>query len=471
MCVVSLQRPYLVAEVAGESETKYKNGMGLSIAELPACGLTTVRDAEPAFPGLGRRLPRPTVESSMGISFRSYFAALLVALTFVSVVLSGCGSDSDIVYVGSNDGIVELRVEESSLEPEGQTSAFLEVREQDARGLDVSWEIDGDFSVEPDNEDPFAATVFAPAELEASATLRATLSDEDGVRDVATFRVRTRSNQAPRIRSAIALPQVIAPGESFDLLADAVDPEGDELLYTWLAPAGWSLDTTVGASITATAPDAYSSAGRISLTVTDAHGAADETAVVVSTVQNPGPSITSLFTTRPVADPDELTTLEAIAAHPIEADLEYEWEADGGFTVITDGRPASSPQLQAPDIEGAVGTVRLTVTDSSGASAQSAVVVQTRHYLEPIIDTITAYSPLEVGDSAFLSVWARDPEGGELTYRWFVSNPNLFIAIDDVARIEVLGSDPGDQVPFTVSVTNEVGKTVQAVAYINYPEL
>lgn len=397
----------------------------------------------------------------------------IVLLTQLFVFSAGCGSDSSVVYVDGGDAILELRMDATSLEPEGQTRAFLEVREQDASasGLEVSWEIDGGFSVEPDNEDPFAATVFASPELEASATLRATLSDAEGVRDVATAQVQTRGNEPPRIRSANALLPVIVPGQSFELAADAVDPEGEELLYTWLAPAGWSLDTTVGASVTATAPDAYSSAGRISLTVTDVHGASDETSFVVSTVQNPGPSITGLFTTRPLADPGERTTIEALATHALETDLEYEWEADGGFAVITEGRPASSPQLQAPDVEGAVGTVRLTVTDSSGASAESAIVVQTRHYLAPIIHSITASSPHEVGDFAYLSVSARDPEGGDLTYRWFTSNQDVLIVIDSLADIEVVGIDPGERVSFTVVVTNEVGKTVQAAAYINYPEL
>lgn len=407
----------------------------------------------------------------MPVPRRLFHALSVLVLAGILSVQVGCGSDSSVVYVDGGGAILELRMDATSLEPEGQGQAFVEVRDPEATGVVVRWEIDGDFVVEPDADERFAATVFAPNQLEASATLRVTLTDAEGVRDVETLRVQTRGNEPPRIRSANALPPVIVPGQSFELLADAVDPEGEELLYTWLAPAGWTLDTTVGASVTAIAPDTYSSAGRISLTVTDAHGATDESSFVVSTVQNQGPSITGLFTARPIADPGERTTLEALATHAVETELEYEWEADGGFTVLTDGRPASSPQLQAPDIEGAVGTVRLTVRDSSGASSESAIVVQTRHYLEPIIDTITAYSPIEFGGPAYLSVSARDPEGGELTYRWFVSNPNLFIGITNVARIEVLGSDPGEQVPFTVSVTNEVGKTVQAVAYITYPEL
>lgn len=325
------------------------------------------------------------------------------------------------------------------------------------------WELDA-----TDQASVVATAPDAPGEVGSFSVV---VSDAQGAQASAQLSVSTAQNQAPRIRSATALPAEVLPGAEIDLQAEAVDAEGDALLYEWLVPEGWEVSSVVGAQTTLTAPDAYGVSGRITLIVSDDFGATDQTELVVSTLTNQGPTISSLITTRPVANPDELVFLEAIASHPYEDELTYSWEATGGFSVITENRPVNAPALRAPDQEGAVGTVRLTVSDSAGVTAEAALVVQTRTYAAPIINSITAISPAEFGDSALVSVSARDPEGGDLSYVWTTTNESVVILSPTSRTTEILGGNPGDVVVLTVEVTNSVGKTTRGEARVRIPNL
>ncbi|WP_158542585.1 Ig-like domain-containing protein [Lujinxingia litoralis] len=550
---------------------------------LMACGSDTdVADPDLQEGGIVGRVTLVDAESAAGVlieagarsvttdadgTFR--FDDVSAGAVLVSATLEGYHSDEALITViGGQDNAVDLvlmprqagpeilsvSAQVSELAPGAQTRVLLEARNPEGGELSVVWEVDGDFAVEADADNPYAATLSAPDTLEATGTLRVIVTDDEersaeatlqvstrgneapevlqlfaqptvvarggtvelsvnaldpegdalsyawsgpetwelsatdtasvsviapelpdvsaafvvtvtdayGAQTTSTVQVSTAANQAPRIRAATALPQLLLPGAEFDLSADAVDADGDELLYEWLVPHGWEVDSVVGRSVTATAPDTYSSAGRITLIVSDIHGATDQSELVVGTLNNQGPSISSLITTRPMADPGELIFLEAIASHPVEAELEYSWEASGDFTIITENRPVHRPALRAPNVEGATGTIRLTVTDSAGATAQSALVVQTRHYAAPVIDNLSAISPVELADTAMVSVSAHDPEGGDLSYQWSTTSPNVILLSADSPATEILGGEPGEVVVLTIAVTNSVGKTTRA---------
>lgn len=349
----------------------------------------------------------------------------------------------------------------------GEVSLSVIASDADGDALSYAWSGAEGWAL--DATDQASVVAIAPDEPGAQATFMVTVSDEQGSEASAQVSVSTLPNQAPRIRSATALPLAVLPRGTIELQADAVDPDGDAIVYEWLVPEGWEVSSGVGSQISLGAPAAYSAAGRITLIASDDFGASDQTVLVVSTVNNQGPTVSSLITTRPVADPGELLFLEALASHPFEDDLTFSWEANGGFTVITENRPENEPALRAPAQENAVGTVRVTVTDSAGATAESAMVVQTRAYAAPVINAITSVSAVEFGDAALVSVSAHDPEGGDLSYVWTTTSSNVAILSPSSRTTEIIGGNPDELVVATVVVTNSVGKITRGETRVRIP--
>ncbi len=391
-------------------------------------------------------------------------------LSVVFISLSACGSGDE---VSDSDKTVPLHVSifaTPEVVARGESVSLRVITTGlDGVALRYGWSSPDGWELDATDKPTVVAT--APDQPDVNATFMVTVTDAGGREASAQLQVSTAPNQSPRIRSATALPSEVLPGAAIELRVDAVDPDGDDLSYEWLAPGGWGLSDKTGGTTTLNVPDAYNSSARIGVVVSDAHGATDQTELVVSTIRNQGPAISSLIVSRPIADPGEQSYLEAIASHQVEDALEYAWEADGGFSVLTEGFPVTSPALRAPNEEGAVGTVRVTVTDSTGATAQSALVVQTRNYLAPVIQSITAISPVEFGDSAFLSVSAVDPEGGTLSYSWSTDSGSVAILSPSSKTTKILGGNPDELVTFTLQVSNSVGKTSVAEAVVLFPGL
>lgn len=117
------------------------------------------------------------------------------------------------------------------------------------------------------------------------------VSDESNNKDTAILQLKAvpEINRAPQIITIHKSGAYVAPGGTLEFTADAVDPNGDPLTYTWTADSGVISGT--GSTVNWTAP-ASESIVQIKLKVQDDKGLSSEaaTAVLVKTFpDNPTP--------------------------------------------------------------------------------------------------------------------------------------------------------------------------------------
>jgi len=136
------------------------------------------------------------------------------------------------------------------------------------------------------------------------------------------------TNGLPVISSlALATEGEINPGATAQIECDALDPDGDELSYTWSANGG---DISAsGATISWTAPDEL---GTYTVTVEVSDGddiVTGQLAITVLAPNNP-PVIESLSTDCPRVKPAGTGTITCVASDPDGDELTYTWSAERG---------------------------------------------------------------------------------------------------------------------------------------------
>ena len=132
-------------------------------------------------------------------------------------------------------------------------------------------------------------------------------------------------NQPPRIISLGAWPNSVIPSGSCEITCHAIDPDEDELSYTWSASGG-SISGT-GATVNWTAPDSGGS-HKVTVRVTDSRGG-EAVSQVTITVGSP-PVITSLVADREWITPFGSVQVTCNATDPDGDGLTYEWTATAG---------------------------------------------------------------------------------------------------------------------------------------------
>lgn len=186
------------------------------------------------------------------------------------------------------------------------------------------------------------------------------------------------ANQPPRIISLGAWPEKALPSESCQITCHAIDPDEEELTYSWSANRGTI--TGEGATVNWTAPD---SGGyyKVTVTVTDPRGG-KATSQVSITVGAP-PVITNL-----VADRDWITPLDSVqvtcnATDPDGNELNYEWTATAGNVSGT----GAVVNWTAPQEVG-IYDVTVVVKDSDGASVMDSLHISVATEQPPLIETL-----------------------------------------------------------------------------------
>ena len=185
-------------------------------------------------------------------------------------------------------------------------------------------------------------------------------------------------NQPPRIISLGAQPNSAIPSGSCEITCHAVDPDEDELSYSWSAEGGEI--TGEGATVNWTAPD---SGGyyKVTVRVTDPRGGEAMSQVTI-TVGAP-PVIASLIANADWTTPSGSVQVTCNATDPDGDELAYEWTATAGNICGTD----SVANWTAPQEVG-IYDITVVVKDSHGDSVMDSLHISVATEQPPLIETL-----------------------------------------------------------------------------------
>lgn len=382
----------------------------------------------------------------------------------VSVVVENAAGETDraeaTIRTRSNTAPVIENVSAAPAVLDRAGTATLRANAVDADGDELSyeWSAPQGWTLGAASGDEVMLTApDAPAE---AATIDVTVRDPFGAETTGSVDVTTGDNALPQITSLTAAPSQTTPNGEIELAVVGLDPDGDALEYSWSAPQGWSFDDATLDTPKLFAPDQYDDVARVSVEVTDEFGGSISGEIVVSTISNQGPQLTTVTAAPTIAARGALISLQANASHPQGEALTYTWQAPQGWALITSGNPPEAPQLQAPDEPGASATIEVTVTDTRGKRAVGSVVVQTESNNSPSINNTSA-TPAVVarGATSVIDVFASDPDGDALTYAWTLDNAEWSYSGSGDQITLSAPSKPDSMVTATVVVSDGFGGT------------
>ena len=185
-------------------------------------------------------------------------------------------------------------------------------------------------------------------------------------------------NEQPRIISLGARPEKVLPLESCEITCHAIDPDEDELSYSWSASGG-SISGT-GMTVNWTAPD---SGGhyKVTVRVTDPRGGEAMSQVTI-TVGAP-PVITSLVAAADWITPSGSVQVTCNATDPDGDELTYEWTAIAGNISGT----GAVVNWTAPQ-EAGIYDITVVVRDSHGDSVTDSLHISVATEQPPLIETL-----------------------------------------------------------------------------------
>ncbi|MFB6375383.1 MAG: Ig-like domain-containing protein, partial [Bradymonadaceae bacterium] len=372
----------------------------------------------------------------------------------------GSASADLLVKTGANVApvISEVSASPNPAKPGSEVELTVEAVDDRDDTLSYTWSAPEGWSVSGEGAE---VTLATPEDQGGSlADVSVTVSDGYGMSAQADTRVQLKKNVPPNISSVTATPPQVAPGKTLTLAVDAGDPEDGGLTYDWQLPGEWSASGTDKATVEVKAPDTYGAVGEARITVTDSEGATATGKVIVSTLENDGPTISSL-----TADPSSVAkggtiALSVQASDPNGDSLQYSWSvADPqAWTLTGKGTEAS---LESPEQPGESVKVEVVVTDAEQKEARASVVVSTRSNRAPSVATVTA-KPRTVSPNATVTLKAEasDPEGDQLSYEW--SAPNGWSKSGSGAEIELTAPNAyGESGVARVTVSDGFGGTAR----------
>jgi hypothetical protein len=375
-----------------------------------------------------------TVTDSAGFSVDASFG-LSTAMNNGPIISSITASSQTVGRGG------ELQLDVSATDPNGDSLSY-------QWSAPSGWTFN-DTSV----EDP---TLTAPDAPGQTANVQVTVSDGNGGSVNGSVVVSTRPNTSPVITEVVATNSDLNAGGTTQVTANATDPEGDPLSYTWtVGNSSWST-TGSGATISLQAPQSADSSTMLTVEVSDDVGGSSTSTIVVSTVPNGAPVVANIYPNSNPVPRDATTQMNVQASDPNGDALSYNWSVDNSAWSVSGS--GATVTLDAPSTPDSSVLVTATVTDGQGGSTTATAQVSTASNKAPTITSIPSI-PSTVsaarGPAVNYQVQASDPDDANLT--WNVSSvPQTSVTVDSSGLVQWLPThdDANTTVTFTVTAND-----------------
>lgn len=224
----------------------------------------------------------------------------LVLTVLMIAALMGCGGNGSQGAQGKSGPIIPV-IQSLSIAglPAHPGSTVIATVSASAQGLALTytWTVSSGWIVAADGNSP-TATITAPNTYGASGTATIEISDIQGGNVTGSIALSTKGNSMPVINSISASPNPVLPNATVTASVKALDPDGDDLVYTWAITPGWTI-TGYGATATALAPATYNTGGHITVTVNDDYGSVVTGTIAVGTFPLASPTNLTVTTGYP----------------------------------------------------------------------------------------------------------------------------------------------------------------------------
>jgi len=270
--------------------------------------------------------------------------------------------------------------------------------------------------------------------------------------------IMTRRNDPPKLTCAVAKNSILQ-ADTTTIRANAVDPDGDTLTYTWTASGGKISGTGDTATFDATnvAPGKY----KVTVSVSDKKHKVDCSTEITVLKRNHAPTATVEPSTATMTQ-GESANFRCIGSDPDNDKLTYTWTVNGQPLA------ASGPQVTFGSEGRKPGDYAMACTVSDGeASASGSAKATVRERIipnqPPTMECLTTTMDVASGGTIELRARASDPDKDRLNYTWSTTGGTV-TGSGETATFNASGVKAGS---YTVSVTVNDGRGGKASCSMN----
>ncbi|MCK9399262.1 MAG: Ig-like domain-containing protein [Bacteroidales bacterium] len=279
---------------------------------------------------------------------------LILALS-IMLVCFGCKEEKN----NTPPIISSIELDSTAVSPGGTINAQVLATDPDGDQLDYS------YTVSEGNIVGFGANVQIIAPMESGIyNLNIVVSDGNG--GEATGYEIFYVDSKPIINEITITPEVLQINSTAVIQVDAVDPDGDQLIYDYSPEAGTI--TGSGPTVTWNTPD-YPGSFVIEISVSDSRDTV-KTELTLSVINNAAPIITEIIINPDSVQSEGVATVTVTASDPDGDALTYLYTPSGG-SISGFG---SSVTWTAP-YEGGTYSINVKVSDGNGGNATGSVSV------------------------------------------------------------------------------------------------
>jgi len=382
---------------------------------------------------------------------QSKWLASLIILLVASFLIGGCIITNQLPIISSL-----IANNEGEINPGDSFQIECIASDPDGDELSYTWTASGGTI---SSESP-VATWVAP-NIIGTYTIMVEVNDSrDGIAtDQLTIEVLAPNNP-PVIESLTAEWERVEKASNTPITCIALDPDGDELSYTWAAFGG----TISGEGSTAiwTAPNVPGTY-TIRIEVNDGRDSiVTEQLTIEVLAPNHPPIISSLIANNESEiNLGDSFQIECIASDPDGDELSYTWAAFGS-TLSGEGPVVS---WTAPDVPGTY-TISVEVSDGrDGIATEQLTIDVLTPNSPPVISRLTTDCPrVRPTRTAIIECIVQDPDGDELAYIWTAYSGTILGEGPTVSWIA-----PNEYGTYTITVTvtdGEGGEVSESISII-----